>query len=86
MLEFVFCFLLYGLNLKLSMVEMEWPGSLEEYSKLINRMNTPRFLSFNLLQFLLPTVATTANRSLYSSSSSVIASFSGQQSANLDVF
>lgn len=35
-------------ELEVSMVEMEWPGSLDEFSKLINRMNTPRFVSVNL--------------------------------------
>ncbi|KAG7016924.1 ACT domain-containing protein ACR8 [Cucurbita argyrosperma subsp. argyrosperma] len=29
------------------MVEMEWPGSLDEYSKLINRMNAPRVVIDN---------------------------------------
>ncbi|KGN50186.1 ACT domain-containing protein ACR8 [Cucumis sativus] len=33
--------------MKLSMVEIEWPGSLDEYSKLINRMNTPRVVIDN---------------------------------------
>ena len=28
------------------MVEMDWPSSLNEYEKLVIRMNTPRFVPF----------------------------------------
>ena len=31
------------------MMEMEWPSRLDEYEKLVIRMNTPRFVWFNSL-------------------------------------
>lgn len=61
------------LELKVSMVEMEWPGSLDEYSKLINRVNTPRFVFFQSLAISLSHSGNRCQSFVYWCSASVIA-------------
>lgn len=50
---------------------MEWPACLDEYEKLVYRMNTPRFVSYHLPPHLHIFWAFALPDSFYFSSSSV---------------